>query len=375
MTDSTVAPPRAGVAPWLHAVRRTWWIILLLFVAVPGVLVLQPGSDGVVQSGSDRAEYRATATVAAVQLRIDVDRLARVAEATFQTADVGEAIRRSVGYEADGALPPDATTVEPVRDTIIVRVHGTEREPQLAADLANAAAVALVEELNEIGPGLGRFEVIDRARVPIEERETTPSAVLIVVGVVGAAALSIALLIIWMALRRPVLTAEDVRAATDADWVAEVLVPRRRVDAPAAAITGFGQVKAPSSGTVVVAGVGTKERDRTALSRAIAMSLGYKTTPDVVLVGRDRDADVGFPAEMLVATRQPGMPWPVRSPDRPRVVDLDTSEVAVDVVSADEETFVVLVVAKGVSIDRVRAARSRIESERGLGAVLLGRAK
>ena len=355
-------PSRPGLAPWLHALRSTWWIVLLLFAAVPVLVALEARSD-------TAGTYRATATVAGVDVETPNAGFSRTIVAAFQTSDVAEAIRESIPYGGDPRQPPDAVTVEPILDTMLVRIHGTDGDPVVAAALANAGAEALVDELEDL-PGLGSFEVTDRARVPGRRSEPASSTVLILIGVIAAGGLSVVVLLVRMSVRRPVLTTADVEAAVGSDWVASVVVPRGHV--PGAPLAGLGRIRSVDASTVVVAGLGASEDQRLALTAALARSQAESEAVTVVLVGDEHRPAPDLPHVTVLrhAVVDPGS-FDLSAETR-CIIDFDTAEAMIDRLRpADGPAFVVAVVGARATVESLRQFADQTDPEAGFGVVLV----
>ena len=361
MTRST--PTRPGLAPWLRALRDTWWLVLLLFAAVPVLLVIEAESDAA-------DTYRATATVAAVDIEAPGPELSRTVVAAFETSDVAESIRESIPYGGDPRRPPDAVTVEPILDTVLVRVHGADADPVVAAALANAGADALVDELGELA-GLGTFDVTDRARVPGRRTEAAGSATLLLVGLIAAAGLSVVVLLVRMSIRRPVLSVDDVEATVGSDWVANVVVPRGH--APGEPLAGLGRLRSLDASTILVAGVGADEPQRVSLTGALARVHAEREPVTVVLVGGEGRLEPDLPSGVTVVRRTAGDPGAFDLAAAGRcIIDFDTEDVMVDAAAPTEgAAFVVAVVGTRGTTDSLRQLADQVDPDAGFGVVLV----
>jgi hypothetical protein len=361
MTRST--PTRPGLAPWLRALRDTWWIVLLLFAAVPVLVAVEAGSD-------TAGTYRATATVAGVDIEAPGPELSRTVVATFETSDVAESIRRSIPYGGDPRRPPDAVTVEPILDTVLVRVHGTDADPVVAAALANAGAEALVDELGEL-EGLGTFDVTDQARVPGRRAEVAGSATLVLVGLIAAAGLSVVVLLVRMSVRRPVLSVDDVEAAVGSDWVANAVVPRGHQ--PGAPLPGLGRLRSLDASTIFLAGVGADEAQRVALTGALARLHAEREPVTVVLVGDVSRVEPEVPSGVTVVRRSGRDAGAFDVADDGRcIIDFDAEETMVDGATPVEgSAFVVAVVGPRGTTESLRLLADQIDPEVGFGVVLV----
>ena len=362
MTRSTPSTPsRPGLAPWLRALRDTWWIVLVLFAAIPALVAVEAGSDGA-------GAYRATATVAAVDIEAPGPELSRTIVATFDTADVAEAIRESIPYGGDPRRPPEAVTVEPIADTVLVRVHGTDADPVVAAALANAGAEALVDELREL-TGLGTFDLTDRARVPGRRSESAGSAALFLIGAVAAAGLSVLVVLVRMSIRRPVQSVADVEATVGSDWVVNVVVPRGLV--PGTPFPVPARLRSLDASTIFVAGVGADEGHRIALTAALARTQADLEPVTVVLIGDDARPAPELPSGVTMVRRSLHDAGPLDLPaDGCCIVDFDAGDAMVDT-GADGSAFVVAVVGANGTEESLRLLADQTDPDAGFGVALI----
>lgn len=357
-----LAPPsRPGLTPWLRALRDTWWVVLMLFAAVPALVVVEANIDA-----EDR--FRATATLAAVELDVPVPGLSRTVTAAFDTADVAESIREQIPYSGDPRRPPEAIEIEPVLDTVVVRVRATDSDPEVAAALANAGAAALVEEMGEFR-ALGEFAITDRARPPERTLEPEGSPVLAVVGLVAAAGLSLVVLVVRMSVRRPVLGASDVRETIDTAWVADLVIPRRH--RLGATLPGLGRLRVPSVPTVLVAGIGCTDAERLALTTALGSTAVESGSATVVLVGDDREVPEGLPPEVEI-DRQAADVGVLPTHEGSVIIDFDTSEAVVDAFHpGPDEAFAIAVVGARATVRDLQQFADQTDPDIGIGVVLV----
>ena len=212
------------------AFSRLWWGIRRFWpvLAIALVLGLTASSSSAVREGlSTTADYEATALVVASVLEIDAEHLGRTADAVFTSGDVAEEVAEELDDVAVGEVIPSHVRLEPVVDTVALRVIGAAPDPGEAADLANVAADALVTALNDIGPGLGVFVLQDPARPPTV-RSAQPAVVLpVLLGTIGGLLLGIAAISLLLVMRRPVLSPDEASAITGVEALAVLTVPRR----------------------------------------------------------------------------------------------------------------------------------------------------
>jgi capsular polysaccharide biosynthesis protein len=111
--------------------------------------------------------YEAEALAVASELEIRVESFPGTVTAIFEGGPVAEITAANAGTGIDpDDLIPEIITVSPIENTGVVAINALHPDPELAQRYANAAADALVEELNRIGPGLGVFVVHSAARLP-----------------------------------------------------------------------------------------------------------------------------------------------------------------------------------------------------------------
>lgn len=178
------------------------------------------------------ARYRATALVIATGVELRPEQIPRFAESVFDSGAVAERVVRAQGLAVDPRqMVPEQIEMDPVPDSIAFDVHGFSADPQQAAALANAAALAFVAELNKAGPGVGVFALQDPARVPATPaRPGVPLPVAWLIAIVSAGLLSLALVGMLMGLRRPVLTPADAEKAAHKPVLATVTLSRSSRD-------------------------------------------------------------------------------------------------------------------------------------------------
>jgi hypothetical protein len=98
----------------------------------------------------------AEAIVIAQRLDMDLPALPDYGNAVFSNGEVAEAVAAEHGGQPDDIVPARASVVvEP--DSIVLRVIGHDTDLETAADIANTAAKAFVEQLNNAGTGVGVF--------------------------------------------------------------------------------------------------------------------------------------------------------------------------------------------------------------------------
>lgn len=185
--------------------------VVVLTVALATFVALRPGQQH---------EYEATALVAATELEISARLVPRSVQAVFNSGRVASHVARELGLETDPRLlVPAYIAMEPVQDSTIFLVRGYATHPEEAARRANSAAVALVDELNSGGRGIGTFIVQALAESPSSTTAPTFQFAL----AVGLAAGTLFALVLIAAIAKwtpAVLTPNDAEAMANAPALA-----------------------------------------------------------------------------------------------------------------------------------------------------------
>jgi hypothetical protein len=133
---------------------------------------------------------------------------------------------------ADPAVGGDPTTLIPnqvdvivAQDSVVFTVVGRASDPVQAKRLADLAAAAFVSELNRPGPGVGVFKVQNEARVPTDAQDVIGLPVLVGAGALAGLLLSLGILALIAAVRRPVIEAVDVESTLGTRVLGTVLLP------------------------------------------------------------------------------------------------------------------------------------------------------
>jgi hypothetical protein len=286
VTVSRATPEVGAVRRTTWGLRRWWWVALVPIVAgvVAAVLAATEEPDPEVR-------FEATALVVAQELTIQAEELPRLAQAVFD----GGAVARSVSAGLDGAvdaadLVPARIDAEPVVGTIAIRVVGRGSSAGEAADVANLAADAFVDELNAAGDGVGLFGVQAPAAPPDGPVGSAASIagllLLLGCGVVGG----VALVGFVVAVRQPVLSGAEAAAAAGARLAGSVRITPGS-DVAASAMPGLDAlarrlIVAPSA--IALVGTGADGGATAHLARALAERVGER-----------------MPAELLFPTAAP----------------------------------------------------------------------
>jgi hypothetical protein len=274
VTVSRATPEVGAVRRTTWGLRRWWWVALVPVIAgvVAAVLAATEEPDPEVR-------FEATALVVAQELTIQAEELPRLAQAVFD----GGAVARSVSVALDGAvdaadLVPSRIDAEPVVGTIAIRVVGRGASAAEAADVANLAADAFVDELNAAGAGVGLFGVQTPAAPPDGPVESAASLagllLLLGCGVVGG----VALVGFVVAVRQPVLSGAEAASAAGARLAGSVRITGG-ADAAAGAMPGLDAlarrlIVAPSA--IALVGTGGDGGATAHLARALAERVGER---------------------------------------------------------------------------------------------------
>jgi hypothetical protein len=252
--------------------------------------------------------YRAEALVIAQELGGRVDEIPKSAKAIFEGGGVADRAVSEGGlpFAAEDLIPVSAD-VEPIDGTPLVRVVGRDADPQLAARIANAAALALAEEMSAAGPGFGVFAVQELARVPLQPEPTSSLPTPLLTGLIAGMSLAAGAVALLMIIRQPVVTGAQARELTGLPEVGHLSLRNTLGQTQIQDVVGLGLLirslfpPQPGghgrTGTVVVVGCGRRrvytkvirllERGLKRLGPARAVAL----TPEWAKSARPADGD------------------------------------------------------------------------------------
>jgi len=281
----------------LWALRTRWWVVVLGVLA--GVaLAVGPLAD---EPPADR-RYQATALVVAQELAVRPEQLPRFVEAVFHAGSVAERASAELGGDPPaGELVARYVDVEPLLDTIAARVVGRGPDGVSAAARANAAAEALVAELNEPGPGVGVFALHDEARPARGPVASGGARDVIVLGGAGGL-LALGLVALALTIRRPIVDASEAASVAGVPLLGSVRL--RRGTEQSTQVVGLAALARrllPSPGQVLAV-IGAAHGGRRVLRLGEHLAAVTSTRfpcevvpmdgPDVVDVDVDRDVAV-----------------------------------------------------------------------------------
>ena len=279
--EDRMAKTRSDIATRLGWALRTYAPVALLTMALVTALAI-----GLPLLRTSSPTYRAAAVVVATRLEIRSDQLPRLAAAIFHSGGVAqEAV-------AEGDLPfepeeliPDIASLAPVEDNIVLYVEGRASDPGLAARIANSVAEALTVHLNEAGPGVGRFDVQEPARVPFEAEPGPPLPILAVAGMMSGLVLALGIVGLLVVLRRPVLDGEEAAGIAGVPLIGSVAL-ERSWDVDLRTVLGLSavlkQILERGQGTAFMVSARGAERDSILVALLVARASARRATTFLV---------------------------------------------------------------------------------------------
>lgn len=207
-------PPQGTRLLW--CLRTYAWVVavcVLVLAATP--LIVTPAAP----------TYQADALVFVRQLKVDSGVLPRLAEAVFANGAVAKRVAADPAVGDTTDLIPDQLSVVAAEDSIVFVVQARHPDPATAARLADLGAAAFVEELNRPGAGLGEFALKDQAAVPTETLSELSSPTRSAIGALAGVILGCGLIALITAVRRPVVTAQDVQGVAGVPLLGTIQLP------------------------------------------------------------------------------------------------------------------------------------------------------
>lgn len=246
-------------------------------------------------------QYRATALVTPRFLRLEAEELPQLFEAVFETGAVSQQVVEGLGRLSEEPLGGQAF-IEPLDDTVAARVVGIDVRRKQAVQIANAAAHALVAELNDIGRGVGRFAVLNPARaLTVTEDHTSPLLVAMLAGPVAGIAVAAGVVGLVLAIRRPVLKSEEAHAVTGAPLLARVAPPVSELDVSPQSVPGLLTLLArlfpDGGGTGLLVSTDNDAQTRSRLCLLVSLALASSgpvrlvTSTEQANIARERPMD------------------------------------------------------------------------------------
>lgn len=196
-----------GPFPMLKwAAAHYGWVVVLTALLGAFVAAQVPAVTG-------GGTYEAEAVVTARDLVIEPEQLPQTAGAIFSAGEVARTAVDLAGVDIDPVdLIPDHVRLEPVENTVVLRVVAVDGDAATAAALANGAARGLVMELQRLGAGVGRFALHTPASVPVEPTAGPPVPPALI-GVLAGALFGIGVVGLILAIRRPVIGPDSLASA------------------------------------------------------------------------------------------------------------------------------------------------------------------
>lgn len=372
------------------AASRLWWAVrryLLLLILLP----VLGGIAGAVVGSAASDEYEASALIVATpsnegDTRSIVEQLPNFAFAVFANGQVAE---RAVGLlVAQGAVSPDwlqrpdeliedYVELEPIEQSLAIRVKGLGGDARLAAQAANRVAMALVAEMNSALAEVATFKVQELASVPQEPLTAQSGPKGLMIGVLAGLLFAAGIASLLVLVRRPVLGADEATEIAGVPVIGTPRLPRRAGRRASLETPGLGAlIKRLSRGdTVRCAFVSCRggEKDAVRLASLTTHTLARKAP--VVLVatgeGATRLAAAHVDEDNVEVVDDPHSPT---LNGRRHVVIGGLSARHVDVSQVlPEETAAALVVREGVTQSAVEDAASQFADGDLAGVIFVRR--
>lgn len=184
MPSSERRPPSIPDVRTVAMTAKRLWLPALLVGALVGAGIW------FVLNRQATDDVEAAALIVATDLKIATNEFPATADVIFRSGTVAASAIENGGFDLEPKeLIPGRVEVRGVGASVTIQVAGTDPDPQLAAEYANAAADALVEQLNAVG-SLGDFALFERAVASrATEKTSLPSLPLAVLGGLFAAVL------------------------------------------------------------------------------------------------------------------------------------------------------------------------------------------
>jgi len=346
-----------GVSDAVSALRWGLRQYALLFV----VCVLAVGVGIPVLIAQAPKTYEAPALVVAQSLLMDLAALPRYAEETFDGGQVARAVADRFADNGDfDNIVPDRVSLVAEQDNIVLRVIGHGDTAQAAADVANVAVGAFIEQLNLAGEGVGRFVVQSLAEPPMGPEDPLASTpVALAVGIAAGLLTGLAVISLLLMARRPVLDAADAEQVTGVTVLGTVTIPRLRARRILAGSDVAGLVPvcrrllAKHPRVILLMAVPGSEAVRGQLASALADVLGRVRIVRVVTPSDEREAAGAYCGDEAGPGSRIGLP---DSGDRSSEITLIDGPHPIDVMASTESSMVILLAVQGVPERRLRSA-------------------
>jgi hypothetical protein len=378
------------------AVSRLWWALRRYLAVVVGATLVVTVMVTSVAPGPEPDEYHSVALVVAQELEgIRPEHLPRLAEAIFTGNNVAQQTIRELDLPIRPEdLVPDHARIEVLEGTVVIRVIGVSQDPRTAADVANAASEALMEELDRLGPGVGTFALQERGAVPSGPVPRPMRIPPLLIGLMGGAVLGVGVAFLLLAVRRPVIDVDDAVAVVDQPPVGVLELSQAghydRLEAVAGSAPLVDEIYPQRREAVVIVGAhgsATRSQVSVQLVRMLAMLGPVAVVPARDRAGRRAERYLRGVANVRVlkaptdAPRREGRSKapPMQEPaDAPVLARPTQSTSSIPVVSDGRPSVgwvlpatarPVLVVREGTSRQQLRKAIRHIQPQRPRGVV------
>lgn len=276
------------------AVAKLTWGFRRYLVPLVMLVLMAVALSLVVQSNGPGKTYEASALVVATTLEINPLQLPRTVDAVFKGGSVAESVASKLPYAGPAnRIVPDVVRVEPMNDTIVVRVIGRNTEREKAAELADVAAFFLVAELNKLGPGVGQFVLQNRAQPPIRTIGASSVANSVAFGMLSGGALGLGFLGLLLLARRPVVDGREAAAIVDAPLLVSLRLPSGRGTTEPESLGGLSllskQLFPDGVGLCTLVDTGSN-RPRLEVMRLVAELVGRRQEVALVVPSAEKNA-------------------------------------------------------------------------------------
>lgn len=349
-----------GALMW--GLRKYAWVVLLPVLAI-GVLVPLALSQST-------PVYEAEAIVAPNKqvAAPSVDVLPRFGESAFSSDDgvVAGAVREAFEMPPDTVVIPRQVELVTEQDNVAMTVIGRSSDPERAALLANAAAVSFQLQLNQASDAVAYYIVLEAAEPPAAaEPQLSGGTTSVIIGVLGGLIVGLALVVLLVVLRRPVLDPVAAQEVTGAPVLGRVTLPRgqgdeENLDAPGIGALCRRLLASPTSAILVVSPTGSSD-----LASRLTSMLAAQLRSSRPVIVRDGGAQLALAAD-------PSGPNQVNertngSKSELLIVDGPT---AAERLNRPDSALVMLVVPEGMGAKALRAAAEEYLDGGRVGLVL-----
>lgn len=202
----------------LWCLRHYAWVVVVCILALAAApLMVAPAA----------ATYQADSLVVARELVVSRDALPALAEAVFASGAVEANVTADPAVQDDADLIPDRLSVLAPEDSIAMIVQARDANAATALRMANLAAEAFTDELNQAGAGVGEFVIQSPAILPTEPLPELPPEVRAGLGGLAGLVLGLGLVALLATIRKPVIISEDVEATAGVPLLGTVQMRRR----------------------------------------------------------------------------------------------------------------------------------------------------